>query len=115
MTVEISEKVLPVISLAEFLADPSSKEAIAECKRAAEALEAFSALSIRDPRVSEDVNKSFLDMMEDYFARSHEEKVRDARPQFGYQVGATPELTEVPRCGRDDDCLEKVSKVSVML
>ncbi|KAJ1536174.1 hypothetical protein HK096_000347 [Nowakowskiella sp. JEL0078] len=31
---------------------------------------------------------------------------------FGYQVGATPELTEEPKCTRDDDCLELVSKMS---
>ncbi|KAJ3205332.1 hypothetical protein HDU67_008917, partial [Dinochytrium kinnereticum] len=102
---------LPVIDIAAFLKDPTSAEAIAECKRAAETLEKYSALCIRDPRVSEEYNGKFLDLMEDYFNQELEEKLVDTRPDVGYQVGATPELTEVPRCGRDDDCLERVEKM----
>ena len=51
--------------------------------------------------------------MEDYFDQSFEDKLMDARPDFGYQVGATPELTEVPKCGKDEHCLDVVAKVAM--
>ncbi|KAJ3111438.1 hypothetical protein HDU96_005698 [Phlyctochytrium bullatum] len=111
MTVISPDLNLPVVDITPFLKDPTSAEAIAECKKAAETLEKYSALCIKDPRVSEDKNSEFLDLMEDYFAQPLEDKLVDTRPELGYQVGATPELTEVPRCGRDDDCLERVSKM----
>ncbi|KAJ3108332.1 hypothetical protein HDU97_001457 [Phlyctochytrium planicorne] len=112
MTVISPDLVLPVIDLVAFLKDPTSAEAIQECKKAAETIEKYSALCIRDPRVSEEENFKFLDLMEDYFNQPFDAKVpADTRPDLGYQVGATPELTEVPRCGRDDDCLERVAKM----
>ncbi|KAI8846952.1 hypothetical protein BC829DRAFT_397513 [Chytridium lagenaria] len=103
---------IPVIDISAFLKDPTSAEAIAECKKAAETLEKYSALCIKDPRVSEDYNSNFLDLMEDYFDQSAEATLPDIHPELGYQIGATPELTEVPRCGRDDDCLERVKKMA---
>lgn len=74
-------------------------------------MQTFSAITIRDPRVSEEHNATFLDMMEDYFSQSTEVKEKDARPDIGYQVGVTPENKEVPRCGRDEGCKELVEKV----
>ena len=43
---------------------------------------------LRDPRVSEANNNTFLDMMERYFESS--DGVTDARPHYHYQVGVTP-------------------------
>ncbi|KAJ3413884.1 hypothetical protein HDV05_007326 [Chytridiales sp. JEL 0842] len=103
---------LPVIDLRPYLANPDSAEALEECKKAAQSLETYSALSILDPRVTEAHNADFLDLMEDYFAQPFDVKAEDARPEVGYQVGSTPELTELPRCGRDDDCLELVEKMA---
>ncbi|KAJ3300647.1 hypothetical protein HK104_008581 [Borealophlyctis nickersoniae] len=102
---------LPTIDLTPFLADPSSPEALAECQKASTALKTFSALSLHDPRVLESHNSVFLDMMEDYFAQPLDAKLKDARPEVGYQVGVTPEKTEVPRCGRDEECLKEVEKM----
>ncbi|KAJ3025435.1 hypothetical protein HDV00_012716 [Rhizophlyctis rosea] len=99
---------LPTIDLTPFLQDASSPAALAECQKAATTLRAFSALTIKDPRVPEDQNAQFLNMMEDYFAQPTEVKERDARPELGYQVGVTPENKEVPRCGRDEGCREMV-------
>ena len=55
---------------------------------------------MRDPRVSEQNNSVFLDLMESYFGVS--DGVRDARPEVHYQVGVTPEFTEKARdhCGK---------------
>ncbi|RKO95648.1 hypothetical protein CAUPRSCDRAFT_2547, partial [Caulochytrium protostelioides] len=100
---------LPVIDLAVWLTDPTSAASMAECRKAAQALETYSAFALRDPRVREEDNARFLDMMEDYFAQPTAAKQRDARPEYGYQVGVTPELTEVPRCGRDAACQQHVA------
>jgi hypothetical protein len=45
----------------------------------------------------EQQNSSFIDMMEKYYDQSHEAKMKDVRPELSYQLGATPEFTEVPR------------------
>lgn len=104
--------ILPVINLSLYLACPDSKEAIAESKKAVEALRLYSAFAIRDDRVSMDDNAVFLDMMEDYFNQSLEVKMKDTRKEFSYQVGATPSNTEKPRCGNDDNCLEYVESLA---
>lgn len=79
--------------------------------KVAEALTIYSALAVRDPRVSDTHNATFLDIMEDYFNQSTDVKMKDTRPDLMYQVGATPELTEVPRCGGDVGCQEMIEKV----
>ena len=61
--------------------------------------------------MSENDNSDFLDMLEDYFDQDEDVKMKDCRPNYHYQVGATPHNVELPRCGRDDDCLDLVSKV----
>ncbi|RKO88752.1 hypothetical protein BDK51DRAFT_15361 [Blyttiomyces helicus] len=103
---------LPIVDLEPFLKDPTSDESRVECEKAAAAIKTYSALAVRDPRVSEAHNALFLDTIEDYFAQPLEAKLKDVRPEVGYQIGATPENTEVPRCGRDDDCKERVDKMS---
>ncbi|KAI8922518.1 hypothetical protein DFJ77DRAFT_495828 [Powellomyces hirtus] len=112
VTVQASTFVLNIIDLKPFLKNPESPEALAECAKAAEALEKYSALAVRDPRVSEDQSSSFLDTMEDYFAQPTEAKLPDARPEFGYQVGVTPENTEKPKCGRDESCNKMVQEMA---
>ncbi|KAL2912874.1 hypothetical protein HK105_207655 [Polyrhizophydium stewartii] len=104
--------ILPTIDLEPFLRDPTSEAALAECRKAGEALRAYSAFAVRDPRVSEAENAAFLDTIEDYFAQDTETKLKDIRPDVHYQVGATPENTEEPRCGRDDNCLKLVESMA---
>jgi len=60
-------------------------------------MKATSCLIIRDPRVTEEDNNNFLDMMELYFDQSHDQKMKDVHPELSYQLGATPEFTELPR------------------
>jgi hypothetical protein len=102
---------LPVINLTLFLNDPTSEEAIAECQRAAAAMAKYSACSVSDERVSFQDNSEFLNLLEDYFDQPTSIKMLDVRPELAYQVGATPDHTELPRCGRDLKCLEFVNSL----
>jgi len=90
-----------IIEVAEFLKDKSSPASLEACKKLAETLKQTSCVIIRDPRVSEEDNNRFLSMMEKYYDQSHEEKMKDVHPELSYQLGATPEFTEVPRDHKD--------------
>jgi hypothetical protein len=56
----------------------------------------------QDPRVDNNLNTNFLDMMEQYYEQPTEIRNLDARPEVHYQVGVTPEEVEKARnhCGR---------------
>ncbi len=86
-----------IIDVTEFLRDKSSPNALEACKRAAETLKSTSCLIIKDPRVTEDHNNTFLSMMEKYYELPTEKKMKDVRQEMSYQLGATPEFIEVPR------------------
>lgn len=87
---------LPVVEFSAFFnkdADPESYER--ECAKVAHALHHYGVVILKDPRVAESDNVRFLDMMEKYFEGS--DGLRDARPEYGYQVGVTKERVELPR------------------
>eukprot|EP01116_Phalansterium_solitarium_P001611 TRINITY_DN11426_c0_g1_i1.p1 TRINITY_DN11426_c0_g1~~TRINITY_DN11426_c0_g1_i1.p1 ORF type:complete len:357 (-),score=91.10 TRINITY_DN11426_c0_g1_i1:121-1191(-) len=86
----------PVIDLSEFLKDPTSEAARKTCEQIAESLHDTSCLIVRDPRVTSEHNNQFIDLMERYYELPEEVKLKDCRPELSYQVGATPENTEVP-------------------
>ena len=67
------------------------------CRAVAQSLREYGAVLVRDPRVDEDDSTKFLNMMERYFSQPREVKMKDARPQFFYQVGVTPDFVERPR------------------
>ncbi|KAJ1976402.1 hypothetical protein H4R33_006445 [Dimargaris cristalligena] len=94
---------LPVIEAHHFLSDPSSPAAQAECRKAADALYDYGCLLIRDPRVSSAKNEEFLDLLERYYAQPLEDLQRDVHPELGYQIGASPEFTEDPKCRRAEN------------
>ncbi|KAL0489359.1 gibberellin 20 oxidase [Acrasis kona] len=93
-----------VIDIAAFLSDP--ERALEDCKKVVDSFKSTGILVIRDPRVTFSDNATFIDMMEDYYNLENEKKKKDARPEFHYQVGTTPEFTEVPR-----DNAEVISKL----
>jgi hypothetical protein len=64
-----------VVELKNYLADPKSKEALEDCQAIATSLKKTSCLIVRDPRVSEEQNQKFLDMMEKYYDQPLEDKV----------------------------------------
>lgn len=104
-------KSVPTVDLAPFLANPQSPEAVEACLQVAAAFHEYGAIIIRDPRVTEEDNETFLNQMEAYFGQPHDAKMEDARPEYAYQVGVTPELTETPRCSFDPDCLDIIDKL----
>jgi hypothetical protein len=80
---------LPVIELQKYFNKYSDPETYKlECTEVANALHKYGVAIVRDPRVVESHNNKFLDMLEHYFEES--DGVRDARPQYHYQVGVTP-------------------------
>lgn len=98
------KSMLPVVDVDLFLADPSSPAALAEANKCANAMIRYGAILIKDSRASETVNSTFLDTLEDYFAQSEAEIVKDTRPEVHFQVGATLENTEQPKCYSSADC-----------
>jgi hypothetical protein len=104
---------LPIIDLDVFLREPLTSPAVqAECARAADALIAYGALILHDSRVADSANDRFLDLLEDYFAQPDEALRRDERPDLGYQVGATLENTEKPKCAVDEPCLDVIRRLA---
>lgn len=78
------------------------KPNLAECKKVVEGFHKHGVIAIRDPRVDEFKNQDFINLMTRYFESQSQkyyrgEPLEDARPQYGYQVGVTPELIERAR------------------
>ncbi|KAF8665465.1 hypothetical protein AX16_000483 [Volvariella volvacea WC 439] len=103
---------LPVIDLDVFLSKPrAGNDVMQECKKAADALITYGALVLRDSRVSEEDNSTFLDLLEDYFNQPNEVLKKDERPELSYQVGVTLENTEKPKCAVDEPCLKIIERL----
>lgn len=79
--------------------------------QAADALITYGALLLRDSRVSEDDNATFLDLLEDYFSQPISDLQKDEHPEVGYQVGVTLENTEKPKCAVDEPCLRVIARL----
>jgi isopenicillin N synthase-like dioxygenase len=92
---------LAVVDIAPFLQDPTSQQAIDACKQIVDVLKSTSCLIVRDPRVREEDNIAFLDLVEQYFSQPRDRLMEDVHPELSYQLGATPEFTEVPRDHKD--------------
>lgn len=88
---------LNAVDIAPFINNPSSPEGLDACQKVLSALKTTSCLVVRDPRVCETDNVAFLNMVERYFSQPREELEKDVRPDLSYQLGATPEFTEIPR------------------
>lgn len=101
--VSSSLEILKVINLDLFNSKHyDTPELIKESKLVADCLHEYGVVIIKDTRVTEEDNSIFLDMMERYFEQETEKKMSDARPQYHYQVGVTPEHVEKPKnhCSR---------------
>lgn len=68
-----------------------------ECMAIADNLHKYGLLVIKDPRVDASENETFIDMMEKYYEQPYNEKAKDVRIQYHYQVGATPNGVELAR------------------
>ncbi|KAL8003480.1 putative oxoglutarate/iron-dependent dioxygenase, isopenicillin N synthase [Plasmopara halstedii] len=96
---------IPVVDLHHYKVTGSK----AECEKAADSLHRFGVFCVRDERAADSDNDAFLDMMERYFESA--DFLEDARPEYHYQVGVTPEGKERARnhCAR----VEKLEKQHV--
>ena len=59
-------------------------------------------LIFKDPRAKEQENEEYIDLMERYFSQASDklysgEILSDAKPEYHYQVGVTPEKIERAR------------------
>jgi isopenicillin N synthase-like dioxygenase len=99
------------IELKYWLEDPTSEKAIAEAKRVVDILKRAGAFAVRDPRVTEEDNNKFLDLLESYFEQPEEVKLKDARPDIHYQLGVTPNGVELPKCASDPSCQDMINKM----
>jgi isopenicillin N synthase-like dioxygenase len=86
----------PIIELKHFL-DKDAEKSKDDCKTIARLLHHYGFLIIRDPRVPERENETFIDMMEQYYEQPEEVKAEDVRKDVFYQVGITPTRTEKAR------------------
>lgn len=82
--------------------DLSSEELREACQKVVESFHHTGVLVLKDPRVNEAHNQRFLDMLELYYQSASQklyngEQVAEIFPQYGYQVGATPENIEKAR------------------
>ena len=70
-TTQVGKIHLPKIDLGLYFDRESNEEAfLEECAKLAKVLHLYGAAAVRDPRVDEKYNDTFLDMMERYFALS---------------------------------------------
>ncbi len=69
-----------------------------------------SCVIIKDSSIDQ---KQFMDLMCQYFEQSYNDKLRDIRPETGYQVGVTPEGTEISKCSTDQSCLDFINTLSM--
>jgi len=86
-----------------------------QCKKVVEGFYKHGVIAIKDPRVDEEKNQEFLELMQRYFKKNGDryyrgENLPDARPEVGYQVGVTPELRERARV--HESVIEKHFKVN---
>lgn len=95
---------LPVVDLSNFLNGQVDTE---QCRLVAQLLHDTGILLLRDPRVSEADNEQFLQLMEKYYSQPDDVKKADSRPELSFQVGVTPEHTEVAR-----DPIEKIESLA---
>ena len=93
---------VPIIDVAAFLNKEDPIAAEEQCKLVARSLHEFGILIWRDPRIHEQDNEDYLDMMEEYFeleSRKHYagKKLEDCKPEHNFQAGVTPEKQERAR------------------
>lgn len=95
------------VDIADFLAFQAGQGELTPelqqlCSLVTESFHQTGILILRTPKVDEAENWRFIDMMERYFLGASQhyyngDKVAEVFPELGFQVGATPELTEKAR------------------
>jgi len=91
---------MPVIDAQTFLERLPGWEL--ECQKVAHCLHQYGILVFRDPRAKEQENEEYIDLMERYFKGASDrhysgQSLPDAKPEYHFQVGVTPEKIERAR------------------
>ena len=91
---------MPIIDVKTYLEKLPGWED--ECKKVAHCLHKYGILVFRDPRAKESDNDEYIDLMEQYFKKTSDkyysgENLADAKPEYHFQVGVTPEKVEKAR------------------
>lgn len=95
---------IPIVDIEPFLQGKTCPE---ECKIVADSFYKFGCLIIKDPRVNQEQNSAFIDMMEKMFSKRAADhyagrKVEDIFPEHDFEVGITPEFVERVRCNEEE-------------
>lgn len=90
------KNILPIIDLRPHLFGASPREQQRQEKKLRNALKRYSAVLVRDPRVSQKDNARYLDLLERYFAQSPKALKEDERPDLDFQRGVSPPFSERP-------------------
>lgn len=93
----MSDADIPIIDAQKYLAKEEGWEE--ECKKVAYSFHKYGIVKLKDPRVDEQDNNDYIDMVERYFDEVSKkyyagEHVKDFRPELCWQTGATPEGIE---------------------
>lgn len=89
---------IPVIDLEPYM----NSSDISSCKDVAESFHKYGICIIKDPRVNMEDNNEYIDLMEKYFDTVsgpyyQDKTLKEAKPEYHYLVGATPENQEKAR------------------
>ena len=104
-------ELVDLTEMLQYLSNPDptsiSSSLLSDCSRVSNSFHHTGVLVIRDPRVNENENWSFINMLEQYYLRASSQfyssqLVPEIKPELHYQVGATPEKVEKARnhCNR---------------
>lgn len=108
---------VPLIDVLAFLnADRDPARAQEMCRLVAHSLHEYGVLVWRDPRVWEQDNEDYKDMMEEYFEDESRklyagQKLVDCKPEHNFQAGVTPEKQE--RARNNQHVLEKLTPENI--
>ncbi|KAK0208773.1 hypothetical protein DFS33DRAFT_1459400 [Desarmillaria ectypa] len=96
---------LSIINLDLFLSQPRhTKVVVDEYKKVADVMIVYGALLLRDSRVSEEDNSTFLDLLEDTFVQPEDIIKKDERPRY-------LKLTKKTKCTADTSCLRVIERL----
>ena len=70
-----------------------------------------SCLVIRTNQITQEEQHNFKNLMCKYYEQTTEEKLKDCRPETGYQLGTTPEGVEQSKCFFDTSCFKFIEKL----
>lgn len=71
-----------------------------------------SCVIVKDPSINTYDQQQFINLLCSYFEQPYQDKLKDTRPETGYQIGVTPNGIEVAKCVTDESCLEFIDKLS---